>query len=268
MLINGKEIAAQIRAELHEQVAQLTSAGKRAPRLDVILVGENPASQVYVRNKIRACAEVGIDGHLISLPDTTTQTELLTIIARENTDDSVDGLLVQLPLPKHIDEQAITLAIAPSKDVDGFHPLSHCTACTPAGVIELLRRSGVEFRGARAVVIGRSHIVGRPLARLLLDLDCTVTVAHSKTRDLDALCREADILVAAVGRPKMITADFVKPGATVIDVGINRTVSGLCGDVDFASVEPVAAAITPVPGGVGPMTIAMLLSNTLDCYNG
>lgn len=266
MLIDGKAISLSLKEEMKTTVAALKAEYGRVPRLDVIIVGENPASQTYVRNKVLAAEFVGMDGNVIALPESTTEEELLTEISRINGDDSIDGLIVQLPLPKHISEQSVIEAINPSKDVDGFHPMSPCTACTPAGIIVLLERSGVEFRGKKAVVVGRSNIVGRPVAKLLLDKDCTVTIAHSKTEDLPSVCREADILVVAIGRPKQIGVDYVKAGAAVIDVGINRTEKGLCGDVDFEAVKDIAGKITPVPGGVGPMTITMLLSNTIDCF--
>jgi methylenetetrahydrofolate dehydrogenase (NADP+)/methenyltetrahydrofolate cyclohydrolase len=230
----------------------------------------------YVRSKIKATEYCGFDGELISLPETTTQNELLRVIRERNENRGVDGILVQLPLPKHIDEQCIIDAISPEKDVDGFHPTNVArlwlgqetiVPCTPMGVMALLEQTGTPLQGRHAVVVGRSNIVGKPVAKLLLDKNCTVTIAHSRTADLAAVCRQADILVVAVGRPEMITADMVKPGATVIHVGINRTAEGkLVGDVDFRSVEPVAGAITPVPGGVGPMTIAMLMRNTIVCY--
>lgn len=276
MIIDGKQIAAQLKESLRNEVADLTVRYGRKPCLDVILVGENPASMSYVRSKIKATEYCGFDGELISLPETVSQDELLRIIRERNDNDLVDGILVQLPLPKHINEQAIINAIAPEKDVDGFHPINVAklwlgedpiVPCTPKGIMALLEQTGTPLQGRHAVVVGRSNIVGKPVAKLLLDKNCTVTIAHSRTADLAAVCREADILVVAVGRAHMITADMVKPGATVIDVGINRTADGrLVGDVDFDSVAPVAGAITPVPGGVGPMTIAMLMRNTIDCY--
>ena len=276
MIIDGKQIAQQLKEEMREQVAELVKQYGRKPCLDVILVGENPASMSYVRSKIKATEYCGFDGELIQLPETTSQEELLRIIRERNTNPAVDGILVQLPLPKHIDEQRVIEAIAPEKDVDGFHPTNVAklwlnqqtiVPCTPMGIMALLEKSGTPLEGQHAVVVGRSNIVGKPIAKLLLDKNCTVTIAHSRTANLGAICREADILVVAVGRPQMITGEMVKPGATVIDVGINRTADGkLVGDVDFDSVEPIAGAITPVPGGVGPMTITMLMHNTIECY--
>ena len=276
MIIDGKQIAQQLKEEMREQVAALSAQYGRKPCLDVIIVGENPASMSYVRSKIKATEYCGFDGELIQLPETVSQEELLRIIGERNENDHVDGILVQLPLPKHIDEQAVIEAISPEKDVDGFHPTNVAklwldqktiVPCTPMGVMALLEQSGTPLQGRHAVVVGRSNIVGKPVAKLLLDKNCTVTIAHSRTADLAATCREADILVVAVGRPQMITADMVKPGATVIDVGINRIADGrLVGDVDYESVAPIAGAITPVPGGVGPMTITMLMRNTIECY--
>ncbi|MBO4518637.1 MAG: bifunctional methylenetetrahydrofolate dehydrogenase/methenyltetrahydrofolate cyclohydrolase FolD [Paludibacteraceae bacterium] len=276
MIIDGKQIAQQLKEEMREQVAELVKQYGRKPCLDVILVGENPASMSYVRSKIKATEYCGFDGELIQLPETTSQEELLRIIRERNTNPAVDGILVQLPLPKHIDEQCVIEAIAPEKDVDGFHPTNVAklwlnqqtiVPCTPMGIMALLEQSGTPLEGRHAVVVGRSNIVGKPIAKLLLDKNCTVTIAHSRTANLGAICREADILVVAVGRPQTITGEMVKPGATVIDVGINRTADGkLVGDVDFDSVAPIAGAITPVPGGVGPMTITMLMRNTIECY--
>ncbi len=268
-IIDGKAIAAQIREEIKQEVLQMAVR----PGLAVILVGEDPASQVYVRNKSRACQEVGFFSQVYTLPFETTQEMLDELIDQLNDSPAIHGILVQLPLPRHLSEERVISRIKPEKDVDAFHPISAGNVllgrdgfapCTPAGVMELLVRSGVEIAGKRAVVIGRSNIVGKPMAMLLMAADATVTVAHSKTKGLSDLCREADILVAAIGKANFVTADMIKPGAVVIDVGINRTSEGkLCGDCDYASVEPVAAMITPVPGGVGPMTIAMLLKNTL-----
>lgn len=276
MIIDGKQIAQTIKEDIREQVADLTARYGRKPCLDVILVGENPASMSYVRSKIKATEYCGFDGELISLPETTSQDELLRIICERNNNNAVDGILVQLPLPAHINEQAVINAISPEKDVDGFHPLNVArlwlgedtiVPCTPMGIMALLEETKTPLQGRHAVVVGRSNIVGKPVAKLLLDKNCTVTIAHSRTADLAAVCRTADILVVAVGRPHMITADMVKPGATVIDVGINRTADGhLVGDVDFDGVAPIAGAITPVPGGVGPMTIAMLMRNTITCF--
>ena len=278
-LIDGKATAAALRSELKTEIAELQARAGRAPGLAVILVGEDPASQVYVRNKERACAEAGIASLPYHLPAETTQEALLALIAELNERADVDGILLQLPLPGKLDGQACLMAIAPSKDVDGFHPenvgrlslgLPGFVSCTPAGVMELLRRYELSPAGKKAVVVGRSNIVGKPLAMLLARPDpwanATVTVCHSRTADLARECREADFLFLAMGRPRCITGDMVKKGAVVIDVGINRTEAGLCGDADFASVSPKASAITPVPGGVGPMTIAMLLKNTVRSW--
>lgn len=268
-IIDGKAIAAALRAEIAECIAKLAYR----PGLAVVLVGEDPASQVYVRNKERAAAAAGIAGETIRLPATTGQAELLAVIERLNHDGAVDGILVQLPLPSGIDSHAIIRAIDPAKDVDGFHPdnvaalalgMPRLVPCTPRGVMKLLESAAVTLRGARALVLGRSNIVGRPMAALLLAADATVTIAHSRTRNIAAECRQAEILIAAVGRPEMVKGEWVAPGATVIDVGINRTEAGrLVGDVGYAGAAAVASAITPVPGGVGPMTIACLLENTL-----
>jgi methylenetetrahydrofolate dehydrogenase (NADP+)/methenyltetrahydrofolate cyclohydrolase len=270
--IDGKAIAAAVRAELKDQVAALTAAGN-TPALAVILVGDDPASRVYVSNKEKACAEVGIRSEEFTLPAETTQEDLLSLIHTLNDREDIHGILCQLPLPKHLDDKAVIAAIDPKKDVDAFHAenvgnimIGDYTflPCTPAGVMELLSRTGIDPAGKHCVVIGRSNIVGKPMAMLMLHKNATVTICHSRTQDLAEECRRADILVAAVGRPKFVTADMVKPGATVIDVGINRDENGkLCGDVDAASVDAVAEYLTPVPGGVGPMTIAMLLKNTV-----
>ena len=276
MIIDGKQIAQHLKEEIREQVKQLAIQNGRKPRLDVIIVGENPASKTYVRSKINATEFCGMDGELIALPETTSQEELLRIIRDLNENEAVDGILVQLPLPKHIDEQEVIHSIAPEKVVDGFHPENVArlwlnqpaiVPCTPMGILELLKQTHTPLAGRHAVVVGRSNIVGKPIAKLLLDENCTVTIAHSRTADLAQICREADILVVAVGRSRLITGEMIKPGATVIDVGINRTEDGkLVGDVDFESASKVAGAITPVPGGVGPMTIAMLMRNTYQCY--
>jgi methylenetetrahydrofolate dehydrogenase (NADP+)/methenyltetrahydrofolate cyclohydrolase len=275
-IIDGKAIAKIVRDEVAERVKRLGAMHGRPPGLDVVLVGEDPASVVYTRNKEKAAIEVGVRGRLHRLPAETTEAELLALVQKLNDDPAVDGILVQLPLPKHIREQSVLDALDPEKDVDGFHPMNagllssgrpHLVPCTPVGCMRLLREAGVELAGARAVVVGRSNIVGKPMAQLLLASNATVTVAHSKTRDLPGLCREADVLIAAIGRAKMLGADFVKDGAVVIDVGINRGEDGkLCGDVDFEAAKQKAGAITPVPGGVGPMTIACLLENTLKAY--
>ncbi len=272
-IIDGKGLALRIQDELRTRVAVCTEKGHR-PGLAVVLVGEDPASQVYVRNKVRACERTGIKSTEIRLPAETTETELLDVIEKLNGDDSVDGILVQLPLPKHLSSEIVIAAISPEKDVDGFHVVSAGSLltgrtgfrpCTPYGVMKLLESVGCDPAGKSAVVIGRSNIVGKPQALMLLEKNATVTVAHSRTKNLSAFTREADILVAAVGRAKLITGDMVKPGAVVIDVGMNHDENGrLCGDVDFDSVKDVAGAVTPVPGGVGPMTIAMLMTNTVE----
>lgn len=271
-ILDGKALAAEIRSEVKTQVAALAEKGV-STALAVILVGDDSASQVYVRNKIKACADTGIRSLEFRMPAETTQQQLLAKIAELNADESVDGILVQLPLPKQINADAVISAIDPAKDVDGFHVANAgalvtgkqgLVPCTPFGVMRLIEKSGVNPRGKSAVIVGRSNIVGKPMALLLLAADATVTVAHSCTPDLSAVTRNADILVAAVGRAKLIKADMVKPGAVVIDVGMNRDENGkLCGDVDFAEVKEVAGSITPVPGGVGPMTIAMLMQNTV-----
>lgn len=271
-LINGKEIGQQIRKEIAERVVELKEKGV-TPGLAVILVGEDPASQTYVRNKHRSCQEIGIYSEVIKLPENTTEEELLQQIQTLNERKDIHGILVQLPLPKHINEDHVIAAISPEKDVDGFSPVSvgkmmlgqdTFLPCTPFGVMKLLEYSGIDIAGKHAVVVGRSHIVGKPMGQLLLQKDATVTYTHSKTKDLPSITKQADILVAAVGRPKFITKEHVKPGAVVIDVGINRDENNkLVGDVDFEEVEPISSYITPVPGGVGPMTITMLLYNTV-----
>lgn len=272
-IIDGKLISKQIKDELKGKVESLKSEGKEVC-LAVIQVGCDPASTVYVGNKKKACEYIGIKSIAYELPEETTEEELLGIISKLNNDDNVHGILVQLPVPKHINEEHIINAISPAKDVDGFHPASvgalsigkkGFVSCTPAGIIQLLKRSGIEIEGKDCVVIGRSNIVGKPMAMLLLRENGTVTVCHSKTKNLKEVCKRADILVVAIGKPKMIDASYVKEGATVIDVGIHRNENGkLCGDVDYDAVEPVAGAITPVPGGVGPMTIAMLMNNCVE----
>ena len=277
MIISGKELSAKLKAEMAERVATFPAEYGRVPHLVVILVGEDPGSVSYVKGKAKASAEVGIRNTTIRRPDTITEDELLGMIAELNADDGVDGILVQLPLPKHIDEDKIIAAIDKSKDVDGFHPLNvaalwqkqPCTLpCTPKGIIKMLKSAGVEISGREAVVIGRSNIVGLPVSKLLLDENATVTIAHSRTKNLGEVTRRADILVVAIGRPKFVKADMVKEGAVVIDVGVNRDpeTGKLCGDVDFAAIEPKASVITPVPGGVGPMTICCLMENTIECY--
>lgn len=272
-IIDGKKISTEIKDELKEQVAAYKAQGKEIC-LAVIQVGDDPASSVYVRNKKNACAYIGINSLAYELPGETTEVELLSLIEELNNKAEVNGILVQLPLPKQINEEKVLNAISPLKDVDGFHPVnvgSLCigkkgfVSCTPAGVIELLKRSGISISGKECVVVGRSNIVGKPMALLLLRENGTVTVAHSRTEELKEVTRRADILVVAVGKPRMITADYVKEGAVVIDVGIHRDEDNkLCGDVDYASTAPHCSAITPVPGGVGPMTIAMLMKNCVD----
>jgi methylenetetrahydrofolate dehydrogenase (NADP+)/methenyltetrahydrofolate cyclohydrolase len=279
-ILDGKGVAAAIRAEVAEGVRQIEAKLGRPPGLAVVLVGEDPASQVYVRNKQRACEKAGIASYQHSLPATVSQEEVLAIVASLNADPKVDAILVQLPLPRQVSAAAIIEAVSPDKDADGFHPLNlgrlmlgrpAVIPCTPAGIMELLSRSNIDTRGARAVIVGRSNTVGRPLANLLMakGADATVTVCHTRTRDLAGHTRQADILVAAAGQPEMITVEMVAPGAVVIDVGINRRPDGkLVGDVHFPSVSQVASAISPVPGGVGPMTVAMLLRNTLLACKG
>lgn len=272
-IIDGKKISQEIKDELREKAARLKEKGKTGA-LAVIQVGDDPASSVYVRNKKNACAYIGIESMSYELSGDTTQQELLALIQQLNEDERVRGILVQLPVPGHIDENAIIKAIRPEKDVDGFHPESvgamtigqkGFLPCTPAGIIQLLKRTGVEIEGKHCVVIGRSNIVGKPMALLLLRENGTVTVAHSRTRNLKELCRQADILVVAIGKPRFIDAEYIKEGAVVIDVGIHRDEHNkLCGDVKFEEVEPLASAITPVPGGVGPMTIAMLMNNCVE----
>ena len=276
-IINGKELALSLKQEMAANVATFTEKYGRVPHLVVILVGEDPGSVSYVTGKAKASAEVGIKNTTIRREATITEEELLGIIDELNADDEVDGILVQLPLPKHIDSDKVIAAIRAEKDVDGFHPMNvanlwlkqPCTLpCTPKGIIKLLKRANVEIAGKEVVVIGRSNIVGLPVSKLLLNENATVTIAHSRTKDLKEVTRCADILVVAIGRPKFVTADMVKPGAVVIDVGVNRDpeTKKLCGDVDFAAIEPIASAITPVPGGVGPMTITCLMENTIECF--
>lgn len=271
-LIDGKAIAADVRADVAADAAELATRLGRSPTLATVLVGEDPASQVYIKNKHAACAEAGIESVHHSLPADVAEDELVALVESMSLDPEIDGILVQLPLPAGFEEDRVIGAIAPGKDVDGLTTLNAgllasgrpgLVPCTPAGVIEILDRIGFELEGCHAVVIGRSRLVGRPLASLLEQRNATVTVCHSRTRDLAGVCRGADLLIAAVGVPELVGADYVKPGATVIDVGINRTEQGLVGDVDFDAVSEVAGALTPVPGGVGPMTIAMLLANTV-----
>ena len=271
-IIDGTLVARHVREEVAVRVAELKAKGV-VPGLAVVLVGEDPASASYVRMKERDCAEVGIASRDFRRPEDTSQEELNRIIDECNADPDIHGILVQMPLPGHLDAEAAIARIDPAKDVDGFHPVSlgllvrgvpAPRACTPWGVMRMLSEYGIDPSGKKAVVVGRSTIVGKPMALMLLEANATVTVCHSRTRDLPAVCREADILVAAIGRAKMIDASYVKPGAVVIDVGINRTDEGMVGDVDFESVEPLASFITPVPGGVGPMTRAMLVANTAE----
>ena len=271
-IIDGKAVSAQVKERIRVEVEELKKQGVEIG-LAVVIVGEDPASQVYVRNKEKACEVVGINSYKYALPAETTEEELLALVEKLNNEDRVDGILVQLPLPKHLDDKIIINNIRPDKDVDAFHPVNvgkimigeySYLPCTPAGVMELIASTGTEIAGKECVVIGRSNIVGKPQAMLLLHKSGTVTICHSKTKNLKEVCSRADILVAAVGRAKMITADYIKEGAVVIDVGMNRDENGkLCGDVDFEACKDKASYITPVPGGVGPMTIAMLMQNTL-----
>jgi methylenetetrahydrofolate dehydrogenase (NADP+)/methenyltetrahydrofolate cyclohydrolase len=299
-LLDGKRIADEIRAEIKTEVDGLVAEGRRRPGLAVVLVGENPASQVYVGSKVKACQELGLHSERYDLPSHTTTDELLELVGKLNADPAIDGILVQLPLPDQVDETAVLDAVSPAKDVDGFHPINvgllflgqesrALTPCTPTGIVEMLDRYEVPIAGTRAVVVGRSAIVGKPMAALLINRSATVTVCHSRTRDLEAVCREADLLVVAVGRPNFVTDVHVKPGATVVDVGMNaitdpglarelfgedekrlaaieRRGQTLAGDVNPRLVHPVAGRLTPVPGGVGPLTIATLMRNTLKAY--
>lgn len=272
-LIDGKLVSQKLRCEIREEISEFKTLYNAVPGLAVVVVGDNPASAVYVRNKHKACLDVGIESFDIRFPADVSEEELLSCIDNLNKDSKVDGILVQLPLPDHISEERVINRITPEKDVDAFHPANvgrimignpSFLPCTPAGVVELLKHYNVNAEGKRCVVIGRSNIVGKPMALLLLGLNGTVTVCHSRTRNIAEICREADIIVVAIGRAGFLTADMVKPGAVVIDVGINRNNEGkLCGDVDFEQVQKIASMITPVPGGVGPMTITMLLRNTL-----
>ena len=272
-IIDGKAISAEIRRELAEKTKDFKEKNGFAPGLAVIIVGEDPASKVYVRNKHKACEEIGFTSYGYELPEATTEEELIALVKKLNADDRVHGILVQLPLPRHLDEEKVLLTIDPRKDVDAFHPYNvgkimignyDFLPCTPAGVMELLHRSNISIEGKECVVVGRSNIVGKPQAMLLLQANGTVTVCHSRTKDLKEVCRRADILVAAIGKPEFFDASYIKEGAVVIDVGMNRRPADgkLCGDVDYASVAPHTSYITPVPGGVGPMTIAMLMKNT------
>ena len=272
-IIDGKQISKDIKEELEQEVAELASQGRKCC-LAVIQVGNDPASSVYVGNKKKACAYIGIESLAYELPEETTEEELLSLIEKLNADTQVHGILCQLPLPKHIDEDKVIKAISPKKDVDGFHPQNvgalvigeqGFVSCTPAGIIQLLKRSNIEIEGKHCVVIGRSNIVGKPMSLLLLRENATVTICHSRTKNIKEICREADILIVAIGKPQFIGADYVKDGAVVIDVGIHRDENNkLCGDVKYDEVEPKASYITPVPGGVGPMTIAMLMHNCVE----
>ncbi len=274
IIIDGKKTSADIRAEIKKEAEILKEKYGIIPGLAVIIVGQDPASKIYVKNKHKGCIESGMHSEVHELPDSTSESELLSLIDTLNKRSDIHGILVQLPLPSHIDEEDIIAAIDPQKDVDGFHPINvgklsigkpGIMPCTPAGIIELLKRYNVEIAGKECVVVGRSNIVGKPTAMALLANDGTVTICHRKTKDLREKCQKADILVVATGNPKFITADMVKPGAVIVDIGISRTSEGkTVGDVDFESVAPIASAITPVPGGVGPMTITMLLKNTLE----
>ena len=277
MIISGKELALSLKQEMALEVATFPEKYGRVPHLVVILVGEDPGSVSYVTGKAKASAEVGVKNTTIRKSEDISEEELLDIIDELNKDDEVDGILVQLPLPKHIDSDKVIAAIKAEKDVDGFHPTNVANLwlkkpcvlpCTPKGIIKLLKRANVEIAGKEVVVVGRSNIVGLPVSKLLLNENATVTVAHSRTKDLGEVTRRADILVVAIGRPKFVTADMVKEGAVVIDVGVNRDpeTKKLCGDVDFVAIEPKASAITPVPGGVGPMTITCLMENTIECF--
>ena len=274
-IIDGKRIAAEVREEIRQRVLRLKETTGKVPGLAVVLVGDDPASATYVRSKARACQEAGIYSRQLTPPGAIPQPDLIRLLRELNADPQIHGILVQLPLPKHLDERAVLEAVDPRKDVDGFtfanvgrlvENQPRFVPCTPAGILEVLDREKIAIQGERAVVVGRSEIVGKPVAMLLLHRHATVTICHSRTHDLGAETRRADILVAAVGRPRLITAEIVKPGAVVIDVGINRVEGKLVGDVDFESVLPVASAITPVPGGVGPITVAILLRNTLQAF--
>jgi methylenetetrahydrofolate dehydrogenase (NADP+)/methenyltetrahydrofolate cyclohydrolase len=272
-IIDGREIAKRIREEIMKEIKRMKEGGKRAPKLTVILVGDDPASQIYVRNKEKACAEVGMSSETRRIPASIKQNELIDIIKSLNQDEGVDGILVQFPLPKSLNEQAVMEAISYEKDVDGLHPLNLgkllrgenplFEPCTPSGIIELILSTGVEIKGAEAVIVGRSNLVGKPVAIMLLQRHATVTICHTRTRDLGEVTRRANILIVAAGRPGVVYGDMIKMGAAVIDVGMNRLAGKLVGDVDFESAKERASFISPVPGGVGPMTIAMLLKNTL-----
>jgi len=275
MIIDGKKIAAELREELKKKIIEFKATYKSVPGLTVILIGEDPASKIYVKNKQKYAKDIGINSEVIKYPDSIDEKTVLEKISELNKDKKISGILVQLPLPKHINKKKIIDAILPEKDVDGFHPVNvgnlssgyeSKVPCTPLGCILLLREVEKDLKGKHAVIIGRSNLNGKPMAQLLLKENCTVTITHSKTKDLKNECKRADIIVAAVGQPKLVKGDWVKKGAIVIDVGINKTANGLEGDVDFGEVSKVVKAITPVPGGVGPMTIACLLSNTIECF--
>ena len=275
MIIDGKKVAAELRKELKKKVTELKSTYNAVPGLTVILVGEDPPSKIYVRNKEKSANEVGINSEVIKYPENVEEKVLLNKIIELNNNNNVSGILVQLPLPKHIDKRKVIETMNPKKDVDGFHPMNvgnlssgydSSIPCTPLGCYLLIKKIEKNLNGKHAVIIGRSNLNGKPMTQLLLKENCTVTITHSKTKDLRAECSRADIIIAAVGRPKLVKGDWVKKGAIVIDVGINKTDSGLVGDVDFDEVSKVAKAITPVPGGVGPMTIACLLNNTVECF--
>tara|TARA_B000000441_G_C21666080_1_gene304301 strand:- start:3 stop:845 length:843 start_codon:yes stop_codon:yes gene_type:complete len=275
MIIDGKKIAEKLRVELKKKIIEFKATYKSVPGLTVILIGEDPASEIYVKNKQKYAKDIGINSEVIKYPDSIDEKTVLEKISELNKDKKISGILVQLPLPKHINKKKIIDAILPEKDVDGFHPVNvgnlssgyeSKVPCTPLGCILLLREVEKDLKGKHAVIIGRSNLNGKPMAQLLLKENCTVTITHSKTKDLKNECKRADIIVAAVGQPKLVKGDWVKKGAIVIDVGINKTANGLEGDVDFEEVSKVVKAITPVPGGVGPMTIACLLSNTIECF--
>ncbi len=274
-LLDGKKTAALVREKIAAEVERLRGEGRGVPGLAVVIVGENPASRVYVGQKEKACKAAGFDSILHRLPEETTQEELLSLVEEMNNDPRIDGILVQLPLPRHMDSDSIIAAIRPEKDVDGFHPinmgklvtgLKGTEPCTPKGIMYLLREYGIELEGKRAVVLGRSNIVGKPVASMLMAQNATVTVCHSRTKEMASYTKEADIIVAAIGKAKFLTAPMVKEGAVIVDVGINRLEEGLVGDVDFEALKEKASWITPVPGGIGPMTIAMLLLNTLEAF--
>ena len=275
MIIDGKKIAEKLRVELKKKIIEFKATYKSVPGLTVILIGEDPASKIYVKNKEKYAKDIGINSEVIKYPDSVDEKTVLDKISNLNKDKKISGILVQLPLPKHINKKKIIDAILPDKDVDGFHPVNvgnlssgyeSKVPCTPLGCYLLLRKVEKDLKGKHAVIIGRSNLNGKPMAQLLLKENCTVTITHSKTKDLKNECKRADIIIAAVGQPKLVKGDWVKKGAIVIDVGINKTANGLEGDVDFEEVSKVAKAITPVPGGVGPMTIACLLSNTIECF--